>query len=505
MEISLDEFRHGFEIVAHVGAERGVVEGFQLCDDAVDHGGAEDAILFIDGALGLQAVGGGGAAVGQCRQAVEQGFVLLAVDVDVDIRLVGDFQPIGQAEAVASGDGEAGQEEIDVGGGVRRTHFDGLFLACVVFAVVFQRVGLLAEIVLAGPAERDADKAGAVAVAPADVRGGLLMGHEAEIRRGVHVAESRDGRRKFHHAGDETSGGFGDDAVLQHLVDAVLHDAHVDVHAGTGLARRDFRRERDVVAVFEGEVADDPFGDGQLVGGVFRGAGEEFDFILLVGHAVQIEVADFRMAVFDEAARLGDVEHAPLAEFVEFRVGGGFVVAALVGGGEERRFRGDDVVFKFAHGLEFHAGLFLELLAGLVEREFGGAGQRFAVFVVERAKHAERGQFREGIDESRAEFRHDIEVAAAGLDEGEEAGAVDAFAAGEDFIQIFGVVDDEIQCLQTSVSGGIHEIDMLDLVVADESDDVVLGELGTGLLELFDQGVAVHVDVVAGHWSPLEW
>ena len=55
MEISLDEFRHGFEIVAHVGAERGVVEGFQLCDDAVDHGGAEDAILFIDGALGLQA------------------------------------------------------------------------------------------------------------------------------------------------------------------------------------------------------------------------------------------------------------------------------------------------------------------------------------------------------------------------------------------------------------------------------------------------------------------
>ena len=46
---------------------------------------------------------------------------------------------------------------------------------------------------------------------------------------------------------------------------------------------------------------------------------------------------------------------------------------------------------------------------------------------------------------------------------------------------------------------------MLDLVVADEGDDVLFGELGTGLLELFDQGVAVHVDVVAGHWSPLEW
>ena len=181
MEIRFDKLGHGFEIAVDVGAECGVVEGFELCDDAVDHGGAEDAGLFVDGALSLQAIGGGGTAVGQRVKAVEQGFILLVVDVDVDVCLVGDFDSIGEAEAVTSCYGETCHEEIDVGGGVGRTHFDGLLLACVVCAVRFKRIRLLAEVALAGPAKRDADEAGAVAVAPADVRGGLLVWDETEI------------------------------------------------------------------------------------------------------------------------------------------------------------------------------------------------------------------------------------------------------------------------------------------------------------------------------------
>ena len=242
----------------------------------------------------------------------------------------------------------------------------------------------------------------------------------------------------------------------------------MDVHAGARLARRDFRGECDIVAVLEGEVSDDPFGDGELVGGVFRGAREEFDFVLLVGHAVKREIADFRMAVFDQAARLRDVEHALLAEFVEFGVWSRFVVSALVGGGKELRFRGDDIVFEFAHGLELHSRLFFELLARLVERVFGGTGKWFAVFVEERAQHAERGQFRKRIDKRCAEFRHDIEVAAAGFDERKETGAVNAFATGQDFIKVVGIVDDEIQRLKSSVSSWIHEIHVLDVIITDE-------------------------------------
>ena len=242
----------------------------------------------------------------------------------------------------------------------------------------------------------------------------------------------------------------------------------MDVHAGSRLARRDLRRECDVVSILEGEIADDPLGDGELVGGIFRRTWEEFDFILLVGHAVKREVADFRMAVFDQTARLGDVEHALLAEFVEFGVWGRFMVSALVGGGEERRFWRDDIVFEFAHGLKLHSRLFFELFARLVERVFGGTGKWFAVFVEERAQHAERGQFRERIDKRCAEFRHDIEVAAAGFDERKETGAVNAFAAGQDFIKVVGIVDDEIQRLKSSVSSWIHEIHVLDVIITDE-------------------------------------
>ena len=58
------------------------------------------------------------------------------------------------------------------------------------------------------------------------------------------------------------------------------------------------------------------------------------------------------MAVFYLTASTCDIFHAQLAEFIEFCVGAGFVVAALVGGGKHSVVFGYYVIFQFAHGFK---------------------------------------------------------------------------------------------------------------------------------------------------------
>lgn len=170
------------------------------------------------------------------------------------------------------------------------------------------------------------------------------------------------------------------------------------------------------------------------------------------------------------------------------------MVAVLVGGGEERCLGRDDIVFQFTHGLEFQTRLVLQLLACLMEGVFRRTLQRIAVLVKEGAKQIQCRQRGEGIDESGAIARDDIEVARACLDEGEEAGSIHAFATGQDFFQIFQAVDDEIEGLDAPISCGIEEVHMLDAVVDNVFDDIFLREVFAGLSNRGNQFVRGHLN-----------
>ncbi len=186
-----------------------------------------------------------------------------------------------------------------------------------------------------------------------------------------------------------------------------------------GFAGGDFRCECYIEFFLGGKIADCPFGQHKLVGGIACIDRQELDFILLVDFTVESEVPDFAVSVFDLSAGCCYGAHAFAAEVVEFGIGRALVVAALVGGGEETRVAGYHVEFKLAHGMECQAGSFGELLAGFGKGMFRRACQRVAVLVEEGAEHGEGRNGGEGIDEGCAESRHYIQVGAAGLYEGE--------------------------------------------------------------------------------------
>ena len=112
-------------------------------------------------------------------------------------------------------------------------------------------------------------------------------------------------------------------------------------------------------------------------------------------------------------------------------------------------------------------------MEGVFRRTF----KRIAVFVEEGAEEVQRGQFAEGIHVGGAETGDDIEVTVVGFDEGEQAGTVNAFTAGEDFFKIVKIIDDEVEGLETTITGGVLEIDVTDIIFADEIDDICLGEV----------------------------
>ena len=416
------------------------------------------------------------------------------MNVDVDVSISGNFQRIGTFKTVAAGNRQTGKEQVDVGGTVGGTHFNGLLLAGIVGTGFFTGVGLAAKIFFAGPAERHTNQNGTVAVTPADVGGGFLMGDQTEVAGRVGVAESGDGRGHQHETGNGTFGIIGKSSVFKHLIDAVFDHAEVDVHTGTGFTDSDFGSKSNIQTALISEVADDPFGDNELFGGLFGVDRKEFNFVLFVDFAVQSEVTDFGVTVFDQAARLSDVVHAELTEFAEFGVGSGFVITFLIDSGEALIIGGDDVVFQFAHGLEFHAGALAESLAGFVQGVFRGAGQRFAVFVKEGAEQIQGRQFAERIHVGGAETGDNVEVAVVRFDKGEQTGTVNTFAAGEDLIEIIGIVDDKVQSFETSVTGGVLEVDVADVLGHHQIDNIFLGEIFRHFTDFVHQTAAAVVE-----------
>ena len=201
------------------------------------------------------------------------------------------------------------------------------------------------------------------------------------------------------------------------------------------------------------------------------------------------------MAVLYLSARLGNILHAASAELVGLGIGSRLVIAALVLSGEDALVVADDIILQFAHGLELHARHLGESLSSLVEGMLGRTLERVAVLVEIRAEQRDGGNLGKGVDECRAESGQDVEVAGACLDEREEAGAVDAFAASKNGIEVVEVVDDEVQRLHFSVATGIHEVDHADVVFHNVVDDVGLGKFSSRLLQRHHDGIGIQNEV----------
>ena len=81
------------------------------------------------------------------------------------------------------------------------------------------------------------------------------------------------------------------------------------------------------------------------------------------------------------------------------------MVGALVDSGIAFFVGLDDVVLKFAHGFELHAGDFAEGFGGLEERLLGGGSEGAAVFVEIGAEQTEGGDLGEGDRQKAVEKR----------------------------------------------------------------------------------------------------
>ena len=220
------------------------------------------------------------------------------------------------------------------------------------------------------------------------------------------------------------------------LVDTVLDEAGVEVHARPGLTDRDLRRERDVNAVGVGDFAQHPLGEHHLVGGIQGVHGQEFNLLLNHLTAAGHEVTDLRVGVLDRAAHGHQVQQGFRAHALPLREGARFVVAALRFDGEQVLLVGEEVVLEFAEGLQLAACLFLQGALSLAQDLLRCRGQGLAVDVVEAAQDIQGRNVREGVEEGRGQAGHDVQVRGGRLDEGEERGAVDALPQRQHTIQV---------------------------------------------------------------------
>ena len=184
------------------------------------------------------------------------------MDVHVYVRVGGYLQGflLRHLQSFAGGYAQAGHELVDIGTAVRGAHLKGLLGGGVPVRSGLCGVSLGAHVRSGTPAQGYAYKGAAVAVSPADVCGGFLVGNKAEVRGGVLVPEGGDGGGVSHEAGYCAAGFVAKVTTLaKGDVFAVLHQTHVDVHAASGFAHGDFGRKAYVKAVAVGKVAYHPF------------------------------------------------------------------------------------------------------------------------------------------------------------------------------------------------------------------------------------------------------
>ena len=115
MEVAMYEFEHLLLIATNVGTQGAVAIGAEALDDAVNHSRAEDIVLFKCRALLLKAVGRSLTTVGEASERVELVGILLLVDVDIHVGLLGNLEGIIEFEAIAASHGKTSDELVDVG------------------------------------------------------------------------------------------------------------------------------------------------------------------------------------------------------------------------------------------------------------------------------------------------------------------------------------------------------------------------------------------------------
>ncbi len=329
-----------------------------------------------------------------------------------------------------------------------------------------------------GPPERHSHQNRAVAIAPADGGGRLLVRYQSEVGGGVGVAEGCQGGCAGHETRDGGLRNVAQASAPHVLVQAVLHDASVHVHAAAGLPVGDLGRKRHVQAVEVGHVADDPLGNDQFVRRLLHVGDHELDLVLLIDLVTQREITHLGVAILDVAARPGYGDHAVGAEPLELGERRRLMITALVLSQEQVVLVADDVELKLPHGLEGHSGHLLERPAGLLEDMFRRYFCRPPVLVVEGAEEAEGRYLAEGVHEGGPEARDHVKVAGARIKElGEDVGAVHPLAKGEDLLQIVAVGENEVKCLEPPVAGRVAEVYHLYSLGLYEADDVRLGEL----------------------------
>ena len=172
------------------------------------------------------------------------------------------------------------------------------------------------------------------------------------------------------------------------------------------------------------------------------------------------------------------------------------MVSALVGHLIEFFGRCDDVVFEFAHRLHAQSGTFREGFACLVEDVLGRAGKGLSLAVEEGAEDVERGLFGEGVEECGVIARHHVEVAASGLDEGEEARAVHTFAGFEHGAEMVLVEDDEVQRLQAAAPTAIVEVEVAHTGLAAVAHDVFTRKFMGKFPQVLYQRIGIHRNTI---------
>ena len=190
------------------------------------------------------------------------------------------------------------------------------------------------------------------------------MRYEPQIGGRVGISECSQRRGQLHKTCNGAAGGAGYLSVaVQKHVFPVFHEPHVYMQARAGFPFGNFRGKAYLQPVFIGEVADNPFGQHDAVGGLLDVHRQEFDLILFPDLSAGPEVPDFRMAVFYLSSSQHYIVHASGPEAVELCERCGFMVAFLVCCRihlQVALFRSRYIVFQFPHGLEVHACLFPE-------------------------------------------------------------------------------------------------------------------------------------------------
>ena len=240
------------------------------------------------------------------------------------------------------------------------------------------------------------------------------------------------------------------------------------------------------------QLTHNPFGNNELVGGIFQIRRQKLYLVLFIHRIAHRKVTHFAVSILYQSAAFGNELHGMCAEILEFAEGHRSVVSALVGGKVVVLLVGNDVVLQFAHHLKLHAARSLaESLACLVQRVFGGHLEGLAILGVEIAEDVESRNLCKRVDESCTESGYHIQVGAAGLEEREKARSVHTLARSQHVADVVVAVDDKIQRLQASIVSHIAELHHFDIHLFYYTHHVVASELACRFLQKGDKSVRV--------------